>query len=64
MQFITPILLFIVSIGIFFGYTDPSYGKIVEKKKLQAEYVEALKDLEYSDAYVPRGIGFNAPVAA
>jgi len=41
-----------------------SRGINVLPSGLVAEYVEALKDLEYSDAYVPRGIGFNAPVAA
>lgn len=50
MQLITPIVIFTISLGIFFGYTDPTYSKIVEQKKLEAEYVEALsKSRELQD---------------
>ena len=50
MQFITPILLFIISIALFFGYTDGTYSRVVEQKKLESEYVEALsKSRELQD---------------
>ena len=50
MQLVTPIVIFVISLGIFFGYTDPTYSKIVEQKKLEAEYVEALsKSRELQD---------------
>ncbi len=45
---LTPILLLIASIGIFFGYIDPQYKKIEDKRVKLAQYDEALgksKDL-------------------
>jgi hypothetical protein len=42
MQLITPIFLLLASIGIFFGYVDPHYKGIVEDKKIESQYDEAL----------------------
>lgn len=42
MQLITPIFLVIASVGIFFGYVDPKYKDIVEDRKVEAQYDEAL----------------------
>lgn len=43
MRTVTPIILIILALGIFFGYTNPLYQKIKDKQLQQSTIVEANK---------------------
>ena len=43
MRTITPIILIILALGLFFGYTNPLYQKIKDKQLQQSTIVEANK---------------------
>jgi Tfp pilus assembly protein PilO len=42
MQLITPILMLIISISLFFGFIDPQYKKVAEANRIEKQYNEAL----------------------
>ena len=43
MRTVTPIILIILALGVFFGYTNPLYQKIKDKQLQQSTIVEANK---------------------
>jgi Tfp pilus assembly protein PilO len=46
MSIIVPIILALASIGLFFGYIDPTYTKIKEARVEKADYTRALDNSE------------------
>jgi hypothetical protein len=42
MKYLIPSLLIILSAGVFFGYVNPTYAKIKERRAELARYQEAI----------------------